>query len=252
MADPQQVLAQRVHDAIVASFGPDYGDADPVIRPSSFADFQANVALPLGKRLGRPPREVAAELASRLDVADVCEPPEVSGPGFINFRLRDEWIADQASRMLDDPRLGLEPVAQPADGGGGVLLAQHRQGDARRAPAHDHRRGRHRARAGVRRPPRDQGQPRRRLGHAVRHADRVPARRGRGLARGGAAAHRPERLLPGRPAQVRLRPGVRGPGQEAGGGAAGRRPGHAAAVAGARRPVHGLPAPASTPGCGSR
>ena len=113
MADPQQVLAQRVHDAIVASFGPDYGDADPVIRPSSFADFQANVALPLGKRLRRPPREVAAELASRLDVSDVCEPPEVSGPGFINFRLRDEWIADQASRMLDDPRLGLEPVARP-------------------------------------------------------------------------------------------------------------------------------------------
>ena len=113
MADPQQVLAQRVHDAIVASFGPDFGDADPLIRPSSFADFQANVALPLGKRLGRPPREVAAELASRLDVADVCEPPEVSGPGFINFRLRDEWIAGQASRMLDDPRLGLAPAAEP-------------------------------------------------------------------------------------------------------------------------------------------
>jgi len=113
MSDPQQVLAQRVHDAIVASFGPDFGDADPLIRPSSFADFQANVALPLGKRLGRPPREVAAELASHLEVSDVCEPPEVSGPGFINFRLRDEWIADQASRMLDDPRLGLELVARP-------------------------------------------------------------------------------------------------------------------------------------------
>jgi len=113
VTDPQQVLAQRVHDAIVASFGPDFADADPVIRPSSFADFQANVALPLGKRLGRPPREVAAELASRLEVSDVCEPPEVSGPGFINFRLRDEWIADQATRMLDDPRLGLEPVARP-------------------------------------------------------------------------------------------------------------------------------------------
>src|SRR5271156_4029519 len=113
MADPQQVLAQRVHDAIVAAFGPDFGDADPVIGPSWFADFQANVALPLGKRLGRPPREVAGELASRLDVSDVCEPPEVSGPGFVNFRLRDDWIAAQASRMLDDPRLGLEPVTPP-------------------------------------------------------------------------------------------------------------------------------------------
>ena len=75
MADPQQVLAQRVHDAIVASFGPEYGDADPLIRPSSFADFQANVALPLGKRLRRSPREVAAELAARLDVADMCAEP---------------------------------------------------------------------------------------------------------------------------------------------------------------------------------
>ena len=113
MADPQQVLAQRVHDAIVASFGPDFGDADPLIRPSSFADFQANVALPLGKRLGRPPREVAAELAARLEVADMCAEPEVSGPGFINFSLRDDWIAAQATQMLGDPRLGLAPTATP-------------------------------------------------------------------------------------------------------------------------------------------
>ena len=113
MADPQQVLAQRVHDAIVASFGPDHADADPLIRPSAFADFQANVALPLGKRLGRAPREVAGELAARLDVADMCAEPEVSGPGFINFTLRDDWIAGQASQMLNDPRLGLAPVARP-------------------------------------------------------------------------------------------------------------------------------------------
>src|SRR6266568_1449295 len=113
MADPQQVLAQRVHDAIVASFGPDYGDADPLIRPSSFADFQANAALPLGKRLGRPPREVAAELTSRLDVAGICAEPEVSGPGFINLTLRDDWIAAQASQMLTDPLLGLPPVSHP-------------------------------------------------------------------------------------------------------------------------------------------
>src|SRR5580704_11904254 len=113
MADPQQVLAQRVHDAIVASFGAEYGDADPLIRTSSFADFQANVALPLGKRLGRPPRQVAGELTARLDVTDMCAAPEVSGPGFINFTLRDDWIAAQASQMLSDPRLGLAPVKRP-------------------------------------------------------------------------------------------------------------------------------------------
>jgi len=113
MADPQEVLAQRVHDAIVASLGREYGDADPLVRPSSFADFQANAALPLGKRVGRPPRELASDLLRHLDVADMCAEPQVSGPGFINFVLRDDWIAAQASAMLDDPRLGTPLAAQP-------------------------------------------------------------------------------------------------------------------------------------------
>jgi len=113
MADPQQLLAQRVRDAIVASFGPSYSDADPLIRPSAFADFQANAALPLAKKLGRPPREVAAELAARLDVTGICAEPAVSGPGFVNLTLRDDWIAAQASAMLGDDRLGLPPAAAP-------------------------------------------------------------------------------------------------------------------------------------------
>jgi arginyl-tRNA synthetase len=113
MADPQQVLAERVRGAIVAAYGAEYRDADPLIRPSSFADFQANVALPLGKRLGRPPREVAAALAERLDVADICAPPEVSGPGFINLTLRDDWIGAQASALLTDSRLGVAAAKAP-------------------------------------------------------------------------------------------------------------------------------------------
>jgi arginyl-tRNA synthetase len=113
MADPQQVLAQRVRHALAAAFGPEHADDDPVIRPSQFADYQSNAALPLGKRLGRPPREVATELAGHLDVADVCLPPEVSGPGFINLTLRDDWIASQATGLLGDQRLGVG-VADPA------------------------------------------------------------------------------------------------------------------------------------------
>jgi arginyl-tRNA synthetase len=113
MADPQQVLAERVGDAIVAAYGAGYRDADPLIRPSSFADFQANVALPLGKRLGRPPREVAQELAGRLDVADICEAVEVSGPGFVNLTLREDWIAAQASALLADDRLGVAVSGSP-------------------------------------------------------------------------------------------------------------------------------------------
>ncbi len=111
--DPQDLLAQRVARAIVAAFGPDEADTDPVIRPSQFADYQANVSLPLGKRLGRPPRAVAAELAGQFDVADICAATEVSGPGFINFTLRDDWIANQADLLLADARLGVPAAARP-------------------------------------------------------------------------------------------------------------------------------------------
>src|SRR5256885_15001122 len=112
MADPQEVLAARVRTALAAAFGAEYGDADPVIRPSTFADYQANVALPLAKRLGRAPRDVAAEIERQLAVEDVCSNVEVSGPGFLNFTLRNEWIAQQAAGLLEDPRLRV-PVADP-------------------------------------------------------------------------------------------------------------------------------------------
>ena len=63
--------------------------------------------MPLGKRLRRPPREVAAEVVGRLDVADLCEPPEIAGPGFINLRLNDEWLAERLAAAVADPRLGV-------------------------------------------------------------------------------------------------------------------------------------------------
>ena len=106
MIDPQQVLADRVRAALGAAFGADYAGADPLIRVSSFADFQSNAALPLAKKLRKSPREVADEIVSHLDVGDISDAPTVSGPGFINFTLRAQWIGDAATRLLADPRLG--------------------------------------------------------------------------------------------------------------------------------------------------
>ncbi|MEV5705186.1 arginine--tRNA ligase [Actinoallomurus sp. NPDC052274] len=111
MSDPQHVLAARVQAALGAAFGEP--DADPVIRPSQFADFQANVALPLAKRLGRKPRDIAAELVAHLDVSDVCSKVEISGPGFVNLTLSPEWIAGQAQEMHGDERLSVERTEAP-------------------------------------------------------------------------------------------------------------------------------------------
>ena len=102
-----------MRDALVAAYGADYADADPLIRPSSYADAQSNVALPLAKRLGRAPRDIAAEIVGHLDIDDVCEPPSVSGPGFINLTLRPQWIADAVTGLLADPRIGTPAAAEP-------------------------------------------------------------------------------------------------------------------------------------------
>jgi len=113
MADPQEVLAERVGEAVTAAFGASHASADPIIRPSQFADFQANVALPLGKSLGIPPRQAADQIVAHLDVTGICDGFEVSGPGFINLTLASDWIASQTSGQLRDGRLGV-PVAVPA------------------------------------------------------------------------------------------------------------------------------------------
>ncbi|MGK5550920.1 arginine--tRNA ligase [Actinomadura kijaniata] len=119
MSDPQLVLAARVQAALSAAFGPSYADADPVIRPSQFADLQSNVALPLAKRLERErggkqnPRAVAQEILDRLDVSDLVSDVQVSGPGFLNFTFSDEWIAAQAQRALADEHLDVPRAERP-------------------------------------------------------------------------------------------------------------------------------------------
>ncbi len=113
MSDPQQVLSARVQHALVAAFGADYAGADPLIRSSQHADLQSNVSLGLAKKLGRAPRDIANEIVAHLDVADVSEAPEVSGPGFINFTLKGGWIAGQATGLLGDPRLGVPRTEHP-------------------------------------------------------------------------------------------------------------------------------------------
>ena len=78
-----------------------------------FGDYQANFAMSLGKRLGRPPREVAAEVVARLAVEDFCHAPEIAGPGFINLRLKDAWLLERLTAAVADPRLGVPPAATP-------------------------------------------------------------------------------------------------------------------------------------------
>ncbi|MFN5730550.1 MAG: arginine--tRNA ligase [Planctomyces sp.] len=87
-----------------------------MIRPAQdakFGDFQANFAMPLAKQLGRSPRDVAAEVLTKLQIDDLCESPEIAGPGFINLRLRTEVLAERLSRIAFDDRLGVPATEAP-------------------------------------------------------------------------------------------------------------------------------------------
>ncbi|MBX3439926.1 MAG: arginine--tRNA ligase, partial [Planctomycetaceae bacterium] len=87
-----------------------------MVRPSQdakFGDYQANCAMPLAKQHGTNPRELAARLIEQLDIADLCDPPEIAGPGFINLRLKDEWIRQQTQGLASDLRLGVPGTEHP-------------------------------------------------------------------------------------------------------------------------------------------
>lgn len=99
----------------LADLTPDPATFAAMVKPTqdaNFGDFQANCAMPLAKQRGTNPRALAAEIVGKLDIADLCQPPEVAGPGFINIRLKDDWLVEQTNRSVVDSRFGIAPVSK--------------------------------------------------------------------------------------------------------------------------------------------
>ena len=109
MPDASSVLRERLRIAFDAV----HPGADPVLRQSDRADYQANGALPLAKEQGREPMDVAEEVVALADLDDVCSVVELSGPGFINLTLSDDFIARQTAALSADPRLGVPTAEHP-------------------------------------------------------------------------------------------------------------------------------------------
>ena len=116
MPHPELLLRTRFEAALARAFGAEYQDTDPLLRRSDRADYQANVAMSLGKALRRPPREVAQALLAELQLSDLCTEGgiEVAGPGFINLTLNDETLSASLTELLSDPQLGV-PHAEVRD-----------------------------------------------------------------------------------------------------------------------------------------
>ena len=86
--------------------------ADP-----KFGDYQANFAMGLAKTLGRKPRDVAEEIRAKVlespSAVEIFASVEVAGPGFLNLKISDSWIAQHLENAARDERLGVPVVEQP-------------------------------------------------------------------------------------------------------------------------------------------
>ena len=114
----QQELQNRIDAALkgvlgetaIASLPAETLHVVPTANPQ-FGDYQFNGALPLAKVLKSNPRALATQILENLDVEDISETPEIAGPGFINFRLKREYLERKIAEVLQDAQLGV-PLAE--------------------------------------------------------------------------------------------------------------------------------------------
>lgn len=116
VSDIKQEVEAWVRQAAITALGP-AGDVDPQVRAAKderFGDYQANLAMSLGKVVGRPPRDIGNAIAEALRASAAAgnlEEVSVAGPGFINLKLATKAVSTALDAMAKSPRLGVEPSA---------------------------------------------------------------------------------------------------------------------------------------------
>ncbi len=114
-------LTELFSEALVQVMGEDGRKVDPLIRAAGderFGDYQSNVAMSLGKQLKTKPRDLAQQIVDALPdrINEICSPMEIAGPGFINIRLKDDWLNAALNRVpaeKENDRLGMKSAKQP-------------------------------------------------------------------------------------------------------------------------------------------
>jgi len=106
-----QALVQAAADAGI-ELPPEISLAAVPSQDPRFGDYQCNAAMALAKATRQNPRAVAQQLVDHLDLADLCPPPTLAGPGFINFQIADAALAAHSHALLSEPKLAI-PQANP-------------------------------------------------------------------------------------------------------------------------------------------
>ncbi|WP_281646175.1 arginine--tRNA ligase [Parendozoicomonas sp. Alg238-R29] len=107
-------LDQKISAALMAAGAP--ADSPAMIRQSAraqFGDYQSNGAMPVAKKLGMNPRELAQKVIDNLDLSETADKIEIAGPGFINIFLKPEWMAATLAGYSKDERAGVAKTEKP-------------------------------------------------------------------------------------------------------------------------------------------
>src|SRR5476651_2111052 len=91
---PHKSIEARLQAAVSAVL-PGADTSSVLVRPCpdpKFGDYQSNALMALAKERKLNPRQLATDVSAKLDVADLCEPVEIAGAGFLNFRLKPQAL----------------------------------------------------------------------------------------------------------------------------------------------------------------
>lgn len=110
-----KTIEQRLKAAVTAVL-PDAAVDSVLVRPcpdAKFGDYQANALMGLAKERKMNPRQLAMSVVEKLDVTELCEKVDVAGPGFLNFRIKSEAMAQELLMAVQGESLFLEKAAAP-------------------------------------------------------------------------------------------------------------------------------------------
>ena len=109
-----EIISERISNAIEKATGLKNVPAIVTVATDpKFGDYQSNNALALAKQLKANPRQLAEKIIENLQIDDICEKPEIAGAGFINLRLKPEFIAKNLLDINAGDNLGIEKTKNP-------------------------------------------------------------------------------------------------------------------------------------------
>jgi arginyl-tRNA synthetase len=109
-----EILEQRVSEALQKATG--LAGCPASVRAAAdakFGDYQANGIMGAAKQIKSNPRQLAEKVVAELNISDICQMPEIAGPGFINLRLKPEFLASALLEIYNDTNLGIEKAFNP-------------------------------------------------------------------------------------------------------------------------------------------